>query len=617
MVISPPQIWVGVDYIASTASILNLFTLSLDRYWSVKQPLQYLLKRTKRRALSMIAMVWALSSLWLLPVSSWHHWVHGGVRTVPEGECDTEYAKNSLFKVVTAFFNFYLPLAVMYILYLRIFLAIKKRSKFEFGRMTPGKAAALSFKSSVVNGNTSYSFDESECLECSPHVRDKFGTTAGGNSLAKHRTSVFNPSHEGYNTTGLSSSRQHNDHRGQNGGARIVPDERSNLRMVTVKMQPVDQGGKGRSNSKGSLKVEYIYDESVRNPHTEKLERYFYEDHCRDQREFTSAQDGSAHIQRTSHPPADLPYSQTGNPDCCTKPTDQLKHTKRQNHSDRGGGGAAYKRGLFRQRRNKPSTFSSSSLSPDMGQEPPGWKYNHIDTSTPASSAFADIMSVRDPSSSSDDTSGDQTRPNGVMAPRLRPPADTDSTQLDLRHYWRCKQCSRRYDQKNDCGSGGSSSANGSCAKLDDVSASAGASSVDRRNSADRRRRLTTGVTSLRQRLKTIRQASSLHKEIKAARQLGVIMGAFTLCFLPYFILFMVVSLCDNCVEAGHLTAATWVGYLNSTLNPFLYPLCNANFRTKFRSMLGCRAARREGGAPRTTAMEYSERHTMANSRYD
>ena len=140
---------------------------------------------------------------------------------------------------------------------------------------------------------------------------------------------------------------------------------------------------------------------------------------------------------------------------------------------------------------------------------------------------------------------------------------------------------------------------------------------MDRRNSADRRRRLTTGVTSLRQRLKTIRQASSLHKEIKAARQLGVIMGAFTLCFLPYFILFMVVSLCDNCVEAGHLTAATWVGYLNSTLNPFLYPLCNANFRTKFRSMLGCRAARREGGAPRTTAMEYSERHTMTNSRYD
>jgi len=36
------------------------------------------------------------------------------------------------------------------------------------------------------------------------------------------------------------------------------------------------------------------------------------------------------------------------------------------------------------------------------------------------------------------------------------------------------------------------------------------------------------------------------------------------------------------------MTTVTWIGYLNSTLNPFLYPLCNANFRQKFRRMLGC-----------------------------
>jgi len=34
-------------------------------------------------------------------------------------------------------------------------------------------------------------------------------------------------------------------------------------------------------------------------------------------------------------------------------------------------------------------------------------------------------------------------------------------------------------------------------------------------------------------------------------------------------------------------THLTWIGYLNSTLNPFLYPLCNAAFRQKFRRMLG------------------------------
>jgi len=43
------QLWIAVDYTASTASILNLFILSLDRYWSVTMPLKYLSKRTTKR----------------------------------------------------------------------------------------------------------------------------------------------------------------------------------------------------------------------------------------------------------------------------------------------------------------------------------------------------------------------------------------------------------------------------------------------------------------------------------------------------------------------------------------------------------------------------------------
>jgi len=51
------QLWIAVDYTASTASILNLFILSLDRYWSVTSPLKYLSKRTTKRALIMISLV--------------------------------------------------------------------------------------------------------------------------------------------------------------------------------------------------------------------------------------------------------------------------------------------------------------------------------------------------------------------------------------------------------------------------------------------------------------------------------------------------------------------------------------------------------------------------------
>lgn len=82
------------------------------------------------------------------------------------------------------------------------------------------------------------------------------------------------------------------------------------------------------------------------------------------------------------------------------------------------------------------------------------------------------------------------------------------------------------------------------------------------------------------------RPSTALAREIKAARQLGVIMGAFTVCFFPYFVCFMVVAFCDGCISPPLMTTMTWVGYLNSTMNPFLYPMCNMNFRRKFRSMM-------------------------------
>lgn len=75
-------------------------------------------------------------------------------------------------------------------------------------------------------------------------------------------------------------------------------------------------------------------------------------------------------------------------------------------------------------------------------------------------------------------------------------------------------------------------------------------------------------------------------KERKAARQLGVIMAAFIVCWLPYFIVFMVVAGCHDCVDATLFKVTLWLGYVNSTLNPVLYPLCNANFRRAFAKML-------------------------------
>lgn len=135
------QFWLSVDYTASTASILNLLVLSVDRYWSIRSPLKYLRKRTKRRALCMIALAWLASVSWVLPITCWRHWQSGP--PPPTHICETAFADNVLFKLSASTANFYLPMILMIGLYVNIYREIKQRSRLEIGQCPGGGNGAL------------------------------------------------------------------------------------------------------------------------------------------------------------------------------------------------------------------------------------------------------------------------------------------------------------------------------------------------------------------------------------------------------------------------------------------------------------------------------------------
>ncbi|XP_055498911.1 LOW QUALITY PROTEIN: 5-hydroxytryptamine receptor 4-like [Leucoraja erinacea] len=82
--------------------------------------------------------------------------------------------------------------------------------------------------------------------------------------------------------------------------------------------------------------------------------------------------------------------------------------------------------------------------------------------------------------------------------------------------------------------------------------------------------------------------STSTKKERKAAKTLGIIIGCFLFCWLPFFTANIANALLGYQVHHIVLDVFVWLGYVNSALNPLLYALFNKSFRRAFGLILDC-----------------------------
>ncbi|VDN07038.1 unnamed protein product [Thelazia callipaeda] len=79
----------------------------------------------------------------------------------------------------------------------------------------------------------------------------------------------------------------------------------------------------------------------------------------------------------------------------------------------------------------------------------------------------------------------------------------------------------------------------------------------------------------------------AFQKQRKTAKTLGIVVGAFILCWTPFFVLHSLSGLFETQLVPHYIMDIfTWLGYFNSMLNPFIYGTTMKSFRNSFRSII-------------------------------
>ncbi|XP_030643626.1 alpha-2C adrenergic receptor [Chanos chanos] len=119
------DIYLALDVLFCTSSIVHLCAISLDRYWSVTQAVEYNLKRTPRRVKGMIVIVWLISAVISFPP------LISMDRNIKGDELLPRCQLNDVtwYILYSSIGSFFAPCVIMILVYIRIYQVAKTRTR--------------------------------------------------------------------------------------------------------------------------------------------------------------------------------------------------------------------------------------------------------------------------------------------------------------------------------------------------------------------------------------------------------------------------------------------------------------------------------------------------------
>ncbi|XP_045506776.1 octopamine receptor beta-1R-like [Colias croceus] len=144
------DVWNSLDVYFSSASILHLCCISVDRYYAIVQPLDYPLIMTTGRLGVMLAVVWCSPALVsFLPIfMGWYTTVeHLDFRKKHPKVCS--FTVNRIYAVISSSVSFWIPGVIMLFMYYRIYVEADRQERMLYRSKV---AALLLDKHLQING---------------------------------------------------------------------------------------------------------------------------------------------------------------------------------------------------------------------------------------------------------------------------------------------------------------------------------------------------------------------------------------------------------------------------------------------------------------------------------